>query len=93
MPLFASTQTTHTRGSLRGGVCAPQRGVWGSEPPDPGSAHKNNTRNPQILIIVPTGLHQPLLPKRVVPTGSHQPLLPKRISHRTPDQHTNTPHC
>jgi hypothetical protein len=79
MPLFASTQTTHTRGSLRGGVCAPQRGVWGSEPPDPGSAHKNNTRNPQILIIVPT--------------GSHQPLLPKRISHRTPDQHTNTPHC
>jgi hypothetical protein len=29
--------TSYTMGSLRGCVLAPQRGVWGSEPPDPGS--------------------------------------------------------
>ena len=30
---------------------ASQRGVWGSEPPDPGSVHTSETRNPQILYV------------------------------------------
>jgi hypothetical protein len=58
MPLQASTQATHTRGSLRGGVCAPQRGVWGSVPPDPGSVPTRKTRNPQILIICRLAYHR-----------------------------------
>jgi hypothetical protein len=39
-----SNNLTLTRGSLRGGVCASQRGVWGSKPPDPGSAHTNKSQ-------------------------------------------------
>jgi hypothetical protein len=51
MPHQASTQVTRTQGSLRGGVPPPQRGVWGSAPPDPGSALTRNICNPQILIV------------------------------------------
>jgi hypothetical protein len=31
---------------------APQRGVWGSVPPDPGSAHPNNICQPQVRIVM-----------------------------------------
>jgi hypothetical protein len=51
MPHQASTLAIHTQGSLRGGVPLPQRGVWGSAPPDPGSAHTRKNRNPQVLIV------------------------------------------
>ena len=66
MPLQASTHAIHTQGSLRGRRfalafvprrfsksrerSASQRGVWGSVPPDTGSAHTSKTRTPQVLI-------------------------------------------
>jgi hypothetical protein len=51
MPLQASTQEIHSQGSLRGGDPPPQRGVWGSVPPDPGSAPTRKIRRPQIRIV------------------------------------------
>jgi hypothetical protein len=38
-PHPATHKSNLTQGSLRGGVPPPQRGDWGSEPPDPGSAY------------------------------------------------------
>ncbi len=38
-------------GGLGGGHSPTQWGVWGSEPPDPGSVLTNNNRNPQVFII------------------------------------------
>jgi hypothetical protein len=51
MPLQASTQEIHSQGSLRGGDPPPQRGVWGSEPPDPGSAPTKNICTPQVSTV------------------------------------------
>jgi hypothetical protein len=48
------TQIKPYVGEFEGRRKAPQRGDWGSEPPDPGSVHTKKNRNPQILIIVPT---------------------------------------
>jgi hypothetical protein len=51
MPHQASTQLTRTQGSLRGGVPLPQRGVWGSAPPDPGSASTRNICRSPVSIV------------------------------------------
>jgi hypothetical protein len=51
MPLQASTPAIHNAGEFEGRHPAPQRGVWGSVPPDPGSALTSKTRNPQVLIV------------------------------------------
>jgi hypothetical protein len=37
-----------------------QRGDWGSEPPDPGSAHTNKIRNPQVYIAYRLAFHKHL---------------------------------
>jgi hypothetical protein len=50
MPLQASTPEIHSQGSLRGGDPPPQRGVWGSVPPDPGSAPTRKICIPQVFI-------------------------------------------
>ena len=45
-------QTTYAlRGGSGGGHSPNRRGVWGSEPPDPGSVLTFNNRNPQVFII------------------------------------------
>jgi hypothetical protein len=58
MPLQASIQVTLTQGSLRGGVPPPQRGVWGSVPPDPGSALTRKICLSQIRIVCRLPTHQ-----------------------------------
>jgi hypothetical protein len=51
MPLQASTPAIHNAGEFEGQRPAPQRGVWGSEPPDPGSAHTSKIRISLVLIV------------------------------------------
>jgi uncharacterized protein len=66
---------THSQGSLRGGDPPPQRGVWGSVPPDPGFAHTKKTRLPQIPIVVPISCSQ-VFPHKKMPLFPHlQPDL------------------
>ncbi len=52
------SQTTYAlRGGLGGGHSPTQWGVWGSEPPDPGSVLTSNNRNPQVFIIYRSASH------------------------------------
>jgi hypothetical protein len=56
-------------GESEGRRPAPQRGVWGSVPPDPGSAHTKKTRIPQIPLA------KPLLCRIVMPIGCSQVFI------------------
>jgi hypothetical protein len=74
MPPQASTPAIHNAGEFEGAAIrarrvprrfsesrerpAPQRGVWGTDPPDPGSVHTSKTRNLPVLIICRLACHK-----------------------------------
>ena len=57
---------------------APQRGVWGSEPPDPGFAPTRDIHVPQVLIVDGSAKHQYLA--QIPDFSKKSSILPHKLT-------------
>ena len=65
---------------------ASQRGGWGSEPPDPGSAHTSNIRNSQIYTVCRLA-HYHQSGMMLIPNLRSSPIQTHHLHNRQPRLH------